>query len=124
SCEYRGDKPDAGAWKVFKENAYQIPQKSFPYVLLTGIDAQKVSLAGSQKMSPRLRFGSHGPLVSQVQTALKGLGFYEGEIDLDFGRRTTRAVLDFQTTQFGPGSDDGIVGPVTAGALDIAWDQM
>jgi len=123
-CEARGDKPDAGAWKVFKENAYTIPQQGFVYVLLSGVDAQKVAVAGQQPMSPRLRFGSSAALVSEVQTALKGLGFYEGEIDLDYGRRTTRAVLDFQTATFGSGSDDGIVGPITAEALNVPWPPM
>jgi len=121
SCNYLGNQPHLGAWMVFKENAYSISQQSFPYVLLSGTDAQKVALAGSQKMSPRLRFGSNGLLVSHVQTALKGQGFYEGNIDSDFGHRTTRAVLDFQASTFGPGADDGVVGPVTAAALKVAW---
>jgi hypothetical protein len=120
-CDYRGDKPDSGAWKVFKESAYAAPQQGFPYVLLSGVDAQKIALAGSQKMLPRLRYGSQAPLVSQVQTALKAFGYYEGEIDIDYGRRTTRAVLEFQTATFGSGSDDGIVGPVTAEALNVSW---
>jgi hypothetical protein len=38
-CEKRANLPDTGPWKVFKENAYGIEQKSFYYVLLTGRDA-------------------------------------------------------------------------------------
>jgi len=120
-CDYRGDKPDSGAWKTFKASAYAAPQESFPYVLLSGIDAQKIALAGSQKILPRLRYGSQASLVSQVQTALKAFGYYEGEIDIDYGHRTTRAVLEFQTATFGSGSDDGIVGPLTAEALNVPW---
>jgi len=124
SCEFFKKEPDLGAWSVFKRNAYDIAQKAFPYVLLTGVDAQKVSLVGSQRMSPRLRFGSLGPLVSIIQTALQRLGFYEGNVDSDFGRRTARAVLDFQATRFGANADDGIVGPVTAVALGVSWPDV
>ena len=123
-CAKRNDDPDLGAWKTFKENAYGIAQQSFPYVLLNGVDAQKIAAAGSQKLAPRLRFGSQGALVADVQTALRGLGFYEGEIDSQFGYRTTRAVLDFQTSKFGPGADDGIVGPLTAAALGVLWPEV
>jgi putative peptidoglycan binding protein len=123
-CEQLHNEPDRGAWKVFKESAYGIDQHSFPYLLLYGVDAQKVALAGSQKLSPRLRFGSRGPLVSDVQTRLKALGFYEGIIDTGFGHRTTRAILDFQTAKFGSGADDGIVGSVTAAALGVPWADV
>lgn len=123
-CAFRNNEPDVGAWKVFKENAYNISQQSFPYVLLTGVDAQKVALLAAQKIAPRLRFGSNGPLVSTVQTALQQLRFYEGNIDGDFGRRTARAVLDFQTSKFGPSADDGIVGPITAAALGVPWPDV
>jgi Putative peptidoglycan binding domain len=124
-CEYRGDKPDSGAWKAFKENAYALDdQQSFPYVLMSGVDAQKVAIAGAQKMSPRLRFGSRGPLVPLVQRALQELKYYEGAIDEDFGLRSTRAVLEFQAKVFGSSADDGIVGPMTAAALGITWHDV
>jgi peptidoglycan hydrolase-like protein with peptidoglycan-binding domain len=63
--------------------------------------------------------------VGKVQTALKQLDFYEGVVDDDFGNRTLRAVLDYQTAIFGPAQDDGIVGPLTAGSLQIAnWPRV
>jgi len=34
---------------------------------------------------------------------------------------TLFALLSFQTEQFGPGADDGIVGSMTAEALVIDW---
>jgi hypothetical protein len=123
-CDYLNNEPDLGPWKTFKKNAYDIEQQSFPYILLNGVDVQKIAVAGSQKMSPRLRFGSQGQLVSKVQTELQARGFYEGSIDPDFGQRTIRAVLEFQSTKFGEGADDGIVGPVTASALGIAWPEV
>jgi hypothetical protein len=125
ACEKRGKEPDEGPWKVFKKNAYDRKQQDrFPYLLLNARDAQKVALKANQKMSARLRFGSGGDLVAKLQEALKKSHYYEGEVDGDFGRRTIRAVLKFQTAIFGPEADDGIVGPITASALKIPWPNV
>ncbi|MBA3805073.1 MAG: peptidoglycan-binding protein [Acidobacteria bacterium] len=75
-------------------------------------------------ISVRLRFGSKGPLVTEVQTALKKAGFYEGEIDDDYLTRTLRAVLAYQTITFGDGADNGVVGPMTAKALKVTWPTV
>ncbi len=123
-CAKRKNKPDTGLWKIFKENAYELEQQSFDYMLLNGRDAQKVSLAGGAKLSARLRFGSSNSLVSEVQKKLQNLHYYEGNTDDDFGQRTLRALLDFQTEYFGAEGDDGIVGPVTASALGIKWRSI
>lgn len=70
--------------------------------------------------------GSSGALVTELQKALKSKGFYEGEVDLDFGNRTLRAVLAFQESAFGENQDNGIVGPVTAEALGLTsiWPEF
>jgi peptidoglycan hydrolase-like protein with peptidoglycan-binding domain len=54
--------------------------------------------------------------VVQIQTALKDLGWYEGEIDGDYGPQTIQAVKDIQT--FLGVTADGIVGPETLAAYD------
>jgi peptidoglycan hydrolase-like protein with peptidoglycan-binding domain len=113
-----------GPWAAFKEKAYSLKQDAFPYLLVDGRDLQRVILNGVKPVPVTLRFGSKGPLVSEVQTALKKLGYYEGKIDEDFGNRTLRAVLAFQTNAFGPQADDGVVGPITALALGIAWPKL
>ncbi len=123
-CTGRGDEPDVGPWKIFKKNAYGLRRKSFPYMLLNGLEAKRVAVSNSKKMSARLRFGSRGTLVEKVQKELKERGYYEGKIDGDFGPRTLRALLDFQTATFGPSSDDGIVGPITASVLGITWPKV
>jgi hypothetical protein len=123
-CGKRGSNPDSGPWKIFKENAYKISQQSFPYVLMEGRDAYRTANMGNQKQSARLRFGSKGDLVNDLQKALKEKGYYEGKIDGDFGDRTNRAVLKYQTDIFGPSADDGIVGPQTASALGLTWPEI
>jgi hypothetical protein len=120
-CQSRNSLPDTGPWKVFKDNAYSINQQSFDYMLLHGRDALKVASNNGNKLSSRLRFGSTGNLVGKVQGKLKDLNYYEGIIDNDFGPRTLRALLEFQTDYFGDDADDGIVGPITASALGVEW---
>ena len=124
-CPRRAPNPNIGPWKTFHDNAYQIAQTAFPYVLLNGRDALQAITADAGTVSVRVRFGSTGPLVGQVQTALKATEFYEGIVDEDFGGRTLRAVLGYQTAVFGPDQDDGIVGKLTAGSLGIAnWPKV
>lgn len=119
-CEKRGSSGDAGAWKFFNRNAYELEQQAFGYVLLDGRNALRISTRGPANMV-RLRYGSKGPLVQSVQDALAVGGFYEGNTDADFGPRMLRAVLAFQEAEFGPSADDGVVGPMTAGALGVEW---
>jgi hypothetical protein len=118
-CEKLNNEDHLGPWKLFHDNAYAIPQQSFTYILLNGRDAQKVSVNSQKKFTPRLRYGSKGELVGEVQQKLSEAEFYEGNVDNDFGPRTLFAILDFQTSKFGSDADDGIVGPITAGALNI-----
>jgi hypothetical protein len=120
-CVKRNDAPDIGPWKIFKENAYAIEQEDFYYMLLTGREAQEVALNQGNKLSVRLRFGSKGELVRTLQTRLKELNYYEGDTDDEFEARTLKALLKFQEDYFGKDADDGIVGPITASALNIDW---
>lgn len=66
--------------------------------------------------APMLRSGSEGEEVERVQARLKELGYYEGEIDGQFGPGTRTAVTLFQREN-GLGAD-GIVGAETREALD------
>jgi len=123
-CEKRGANPAIGPWKDFKENAYSIDQNSFPYVLLNGRDAFKMAAMGSGKITARLRFGSSGKLVEELQKLLGDNNFYEGEIDGDFGRRTIKAFLEYQTSIFGDSEDDGIVGPNSASSIGLKLPEI
>ena len=60
---------------------------------------------------PVLRTGSRGEAVTNLQSRLKTLGYYQGEIDGQFGAGTKEAVSSFQRQN---GLDaDGIVGTET-----------
>jgi len=115
---------DTGPWRVFKENAYgRYPdQQKFPYVLLNATEAANVNLG--VPATPRLRFGSAGPLVTALQRALDVHHLYPGRIDGQFGERTFLGVLAFQAAKLGAQADDGIVGPRTAAALGVDWPSL
>ncbi len=70
-----------------------------------------------------LRRGSRGIAVRRVQQLLFFLGFDIGIHGADgvFGPDTEAAVRAFQTTSAPP--VDGIIGPITIGALDVAANQ-
>lgn len=65
----------------------------------------------------KLQEGSSGNEVNALQTRLRELGFYGGNIDGEFGPITKRGVLLFQKSE--RLKQDGIVGPQTWAALEV-----
>lgn len=64
--------------------------------------------------------GSKGAEVKTLQERLKDLGYYQGEIDGDFGFHTDADVRRFQADAFGSAEADGRVGKITWGKL---WES-
>lgn len=62
-----------------------------------------------------------GPLVRNVQRALKKAGFDPGKIDGEYGPHTVSAVYAFQ--KFNRLVADGVVGPLTAKKLGVEWPK-
>ena len=63
------------------------------------------------------KVGSQSAEVKQIQTKLKGLGYYQGSVDSIFGTQTKNAVIRFQRAK--GLTPDGIAGPKTLSALGI-----
>ncbi|MBE7042946.1 MAG: spore cortex-lytic enzyme [Ruminococcaceae bacterium] len=64
------------------------------------------------------RYGSQGNEVVSIQTKLKNLGYYKGEIDGIFGPLTQSALIQYQTN-FGLKAD-GVAGPKTLQSLGLS----
>jgi N-acetylmuramoyl-L-alanine amidase len=71
--------------------------------------AQPTPVVGIER--PILRTGSRGAVVSELQAALKLLGYYTGTVDGIYGESTAIAVTQFQRSA--GLTADGIVGPAT-----------
>lgn len=67
------------------------------------------------------RLGSRGEEVRQIQTKLKGLGYYNSTVDGIYGTRTRDAVISFQKNKGLVA--DGIAGAKTLSALGIGVSQ-
>ncbi len=120
ACEMRKGLPATGPWKQFSENTAKLNQKSFDYVLLSGLDALRIALSDGTRMEG-VRFGSRGERTRRVQQALQEKGYYEGTVDGWFGPRSVRALRAFQRKAFGQTGEEGICGIQTAEILDIVW---
>ncbi|MBA4010945.1 MAG: hypothetical protein C0481_03690 [Phenylobacterium sp.] len=122
-----GNLPESGPWARFVANAYGVDasgQAHFPYLLFSGTEAGLVSAKPQSSLTRSLRFGSQGEWVTAVQNALRTNGFPFLEADGDFGRDTLESVMGFQAETFGASQADGVVGPNTAGALQIPWPPI
>ncbi|HET7579496.1 MAG TPA: peptidoglycan-binding protein [Bacillales bacterium] len=76
------------------------------------LDIQKGKEVAAHRL---IRIGSRGQAVSDLQSRLKNVGFYEGHIDGIYGSLTAAAVRQFQRSHHL--QVDGIAGPVTLGVL-------
>ena len=84
--------------------------------LLYSVQAQSFVPTPTPSPTPSmLSSGSTGEEVKRMQRRLKELGFYEGEIDGDFGKGTKNAVMVFQKQH--NLTADGIAGQVTLARL-------
>lgn len=123
-CAKPGRETNTGPWKIFHQNAYNSSQEKFAYLLLTASEVMNAVARPAIPTSVTLRFGSTGALVKELQTALKVKNLYSGIIDGDYGQQTMRAVIAFQSTQFGRENTTGVADQVTAEELGITLPKL
>jgi N-acetylmuramoyl-L-alanine amidase len=89
---------------------------TIPVIAVLLVSLMVILLPIRAQAAPFLRKGSVGESVVALQKSLATLGYYTAGIDGDFGPLTDKAVRAFQSASgLVP---DGIVGPLTWGALD------
>ena len=79
---------------------------------------RKASAANSD--NTYIRANSSGSTVSKVQTELKALGYYSGQITGNAGEKTVAAIKSFQSRN--GLTADGIAGPQTIAKIDAAYE--
>ena len=93
---------------------------------LNGLDAsgkadadtlERLFSAEAASVPASLSVGSEGEAVEKLQRRLAQLGFFDGDIDGDYGRTTTNAVREFQQHLIDQGLDKGITADGAASAL-------
>ncbi|HEY9829876.1 MAG TPA: peptidoglycan-binding domain-containing protein [Stenomitos sp.] len=103
---------------IKKDRRFQLNNRYIFYAtVIYGQDLMKETGGVSESLQ-LLKEGSSGPLVKQLQQALKDKGFNPGTIDGVFGLGTKAAVRAFQ--QANKLEADGLVGKQTWNALGIA----
>ncbi|HEU5138439.1 MAG TPA: peptidoglycan-binding protein [Bacillales bacterium] len=119
--DYYDDKVD-GSYGPITFDAVSAFQKDYG-LLVDGIFGPKTfdalkkveSLQDTYKDAPVLSQGDRGKVVKDLQSQLKDLNYYGGDLDGIYGPRTSGAVKDFQQTN--DISVDGMAGPETYKAL-------
>lgn len=96
-------------------SALTTEQKAAPEVKIKDVKTlaaqAAVPVTSEPKLDPLPPSGPYKPSVTEIQTALKNVGFYNGKIDGQTGPNTKKAVEEFQ--QANGLKADGKVGPKT-----------
>ncbi len=116
---------NTGYWKTFFDIIYkETSQTKFDYSIFRYVDAEILATEGNNLMQSRLRFGSQGNIVLQLQEILESKNFFFTEKDARFGRNTLMAVINYQIATFGKDSADGVVGNNTANSLGLVLPKL
>lgn len=112
-----------GTWAEFRASAGLDPNNNqdrwewnYYYVLLTCREARMASQGLDGEALSRLRFGSSGTPVLQLQQALLDAGIDPGPLDGIMGPKTAFALIQWQQAEF-DGEADGILTPELAEIL-------
>jgi len=106
----------AQAQDTFKVSGGNLPSKRVG----TYTDSQRARSAGSTNDNESyIREGSTGSKVRDIQTKLKALDFYTGEITGNAGDKTVAAIKKFQSRY--SLTADGIAGPSTIAKIDAVY---
>ncbi len=99
---------------LFKQgNSQKVFSKTLVYLLSL---AMGISFLGTAEAAlAELKAGDRGKEVSTLQQRLKRLGYFNGQVNGNFGSATTSAVISFQKAK--KLTADGVVGDDTAAAL-------
>lgn len=118
----RGNQRETGPWRTFIDNAYDIDQDRFVYLLFS---AEELALIDKAKnLAQVVRFGSSGQPVKDIQAKLVARGLLQEKPDGEFGRESLRALMAFQANELGHSAADGVCGADTAKLLGVTLPSL
>ena len=101
------------------KNAFSVSGGDLPSKKVGTFTAAQRKASATSSDSAYIKLGSSGENVKSVQTKLKAMGLYAGEITGNGGEKTEAAIKAFQK-KYGL-TADGIAGPQTLAKIDAAY---
>ena len=101
------------------KNAFSVSGGDLPSKKVGTFTAAQRKASATSSDSAYIKLGSSGENVKSVQTKLKAMGLYAGEITGNVGEKTEAAIKAFQK-KYGL-TADGIAGPQTLAKIDAAY---
>lgn len=118
---------EAGPWRKFIRRLYNdddFRQDNYTYLLFS---KEEVESALSDSWSSRrleLAYGSYHEEAKRIQKALREAGFYTGDIDGDFRRRSVTSLIAFERSMNPDGGASGRTTPVVCDQLGIQFPEV
>ena len=101
------------------EKAFGVKGGTVPSKRVGTFTAAERSSASAKSSSTSSSSGTDTDTVKSVQTKLKALGYYSGQITGNVGEKTKAAIKEFQSRN--GLTVDGVIGPQTLGKIDAAY---
>ncbi|MCI6375797.1 MAG: peptidoglycan-binding protein, partial [Clostridiales bacterium] len=101
------------------KDKFKVSGGDLPSTRVGTFTAKQRSASASDSDNSYIKSGSSGEAVKSLQTKLKALGLYSGEITGNVGSKTEAAIKAFQA-KYGL-TADGIAGPQTLAKIDAAY---
>lgn len=110
-CQKKAELPDESQELMSLKSVSALDETATPPASALQTKAKEVDPVVAAKLGPSLPSGPYKPIGSDIQTALKNAGYYNGTIDGKVGPMTKEAIEEFQKAN---GLEaDGKVGPKT-----------
>ena len=103
------------AKKQFSVSGGNLPSKAVGTFTTT----QRTQTAAASSSSVYIKLGSSGTTVKNMQTKLKALNYYTGDVTGNVGEKTVKAIKDFQKAN--GLTSDGVAGPQTLAKIDAVY---
>lgn len=103
-------------------DAFGVKDGNVPSKKVGTFTAAERKASASDSSNSYIQLNSSGTAVKNMQTKLKKLGYYTGELTGNAGTKTVAAIKAFQSKN--GLTADGVAGPATLAKIDAAYDKL